>query len=60
MALKQLTFSAPETTTHIALQKKRRSVDSGALQGSSRVWVGHLLPEVFTFVIWLFREDCNR
>jgi hypothetical protein len=61
MALKQLTFSAPETTTHIALQKKRRSVDSGALQGSFRVWVGHLLlPEVFTFVIWLFREDCNR
>jgi hypothetical protein len=61
MALKQLTFSAPETTTHIALQKKCRSVDSGALQGSFRVWVGHLLlPEVFTFVIWLFREDCNR
>jgi hypothetical protein len=47
MALKQLTFSAPETTHHIALQKKRRSVDSGVLQGSFRVWVGHLLfPEV--------------
>jgi hypothetical protein len=47
MALKQLTFSAPETTHHVALQKKRRSVDSGALQGSFRVWVGHLLfPEL--------------
>jgi len=41
MALKQLTFSAPKN--NIALQKKRRSVDSGALQGSFRVWVGHLL-----------------
>jgi hypothetical protein len=31
----------------VALQKKRRSVDSGALQGSFRVWVGHLLfPEL--------------
>jgi hypothetical protein len=31
---------------HIALQKNRRSVDSGALQGSFRVWVGHLLLSV--------------
>ena len=51
MALNQLTFSAPETTTHIALQKKRRSVDSGALQGSFRVWEGHLLLPVMPEIV---------